>query len=368
MEEELLRRGARCDFADLLALRSPGTSRRVSACYCNMVTRAPWAFHALYRAGDAVRNLHRLGLQSPVYLANRHYAGDLQTLLEEEEYDCVIMPHLFPAEAVTALRRQGGLRTKTVAIATDYACIPFWEETCPDLFVIPHRDLMEDFLRRGIPEEKLAPLGIPVSRAYTQEVDKREARAKLGLPLDGPLYLVVMGSMGAGKTGELLRPLMETIGEEGCVLAVCGTNEEKRKSLQREFADCSNLRVIGYTNQLPLYMAASDLLVTKPGGLTSTEAAARGIPLLLADPIPGCETYNARFFAQRGMARLCATPEELARDARELMESSSAREDMIRAQRRFVSPLAAGRICDILETPRGAEGRALNLCPALGKG
>lgn len=75
-----------------------------------------------------------------------------------------------------------------------------------------------------------------------------------------------MGSMGAGKTGELLRPLMETIGEEGCVLAVCGTNEEKRKSLQREFADCSNLRVIGYTNQLPLYMAASDLLVTKPGG------------------------------------------------------------------------------------------------------
>ena len=93
-------------------------------------------------------------------------AKKLGRFLEANAFDVIVTPHLFPAETLTAMKRRGTLKQKTVAIATDYTCIPFWEETDCDYYVIPHEDLKEEFAAKGIPEEKLLPLGIPVRQSF----------------------------------------------------------------------------------------------------------------------------------------------------------------------------------------------------------
>ena len=120
-----------------------------------------------------------------------------------------VMPHLFPAECLTSLKKHGALDIPFVCIATDYACIPFWEETNPDYFIIPHKDLAEDFYSRNIPREKLLPFGIPVRDAFRQKTDRSEARRILGLPDDKPILLLMSGSMGFGGLETMTAALYE---------------------------------------------------------------------------------------------------------------------------------------------------------------
>ena len=159
IHEKLLERGVECEFVDTLSLVGQKTSDVVSNTYVSMTTHTPQLFHLLYKAGGAISNTR---VKSPVYWANKLYREKLLTYLLENRVDAVVTPHLFPAETLTSLRRKGQLTVKTVAVATDYTCIPFWEETDMDYYVVPHRDLVDEFAGKGIPREKLLPFGIPV--------------------------------------------------------------------------------------------------------------------------------------------------------------------------------------------------------------
>ena len=354
--EELCARGVECEFADALAMASPAVSQKVSDGYVFITTKAPEVFKLLYKAGGAVSRANRLKHKSPVYFVNKLYADKLQAYIESNGFDVVVMPHLFPAEAMTVLKRQGALAgVRTVAVGTDYTCIPFWEETDPDWFVIPHADLAEEFAGRGIPAEKLLPLGIPVKRGFREPEDKAAARAALGLPEGGPLYLVMTGSMGFGN----LESLLEAVAREGTPAAVlCGSNDEMRERLERKFAAASGLHFRGYTREAHRYMAACDVLFTKPGGLTSTEAAAVRIPVVHTSPIPGCETLNARFFAERGMSVVGEDAEKAVRAAAELACPGAARDRMLAAQAAHVRRETCGEICDLIAR-LGAEGASM---------
>ncbi|MDD6032311.1 MAG: glycosyl transferase, partial [Oscillospiraceae bacterium] len=287
--EELIRQGADCLMMDALSLVGETTSRRVSGAYCGLTTHFPRGFQWLYRAGGALSSAHR---KSPVYLANLSYAGRLKQFIEENGYDTVVMPHLFPAEALTYLRKKEGLKARCYAVATDYTCIPFWEETELDRYFIPHEDLTEEFVARGIAREKLIPTGIPVSERFNRRLPQSEARSRLGLPQDEMLYLVMTGSMGFGNTADLTGNLLALPGTV-CVLG--GNNEKMKASLRSRFGREGRVRVLDFTDRVALYMDACDMLFTKPGGLTSTEAAVKNVPLIHTAPIPGCETINARF-------------------------------------------------------------------------
>lgn len=146
----------------------------------------------------------RMPFMSPVYYANGLMAGHLQQYLEEHPTDVVVAPHLYPAEMITYLKRHSVSCPKLLFIATDYACIPFTEETDCDYYVIPHPCLAHKFTRRGIPADKLMPFGIPVRRAFTRRISKSEARRQLGLPQDAACYLIMGGSMSAGKVKQIV--------------------------------------------------------------------------------------------------------------------------------------------------------------------
>lgn len=202
--QRILSEGSHAAVVDVARLKSPGTAKAVDEVYIRTAKYAPRLFGAAYRLGGA---LSRPDRRSPVYYANTRLGRYLLGYLACHPCDAILTTHLYGAEVVTGLKRQGRLALPCLAVATDYTCIPFWEETRCDGYVLGHPDLMGEFVNHGVPADKLFALGIPVSDAYTRPRDPGAARQALGLTAGGPLYLVMGGSMGFGRMGTFTRAL-----------------------------------------------------------------------------------------------------------------------------------------------------------------
>ena len=345
IQREMQRRGHNAVMLDPYTLQSDRLSLRINRTYINMVQRSPSVFRAVYRLGDAYR---RLPVRSPVYYANKRMLPAMEAYLKENRFDAVVMPHLYPAEIFTAIHRAGLSAPKTVFVATDYACIPFTEETDCDAYVIPSAELRGDFISRGIPEKKLLPLGIPVDADFCEERDRAEVRRALRME-DGVQYILTFGgSMGAGCIRQVVSLLLAHYDPARVrVVAVCGTNDSLRAELHAQFGE--RIELLGYTDRMADYMLAADLIVCKPGGLSSTEAAVTGAALIHLSPISGCENANMDFFRTHGMCAAVYSPKKELCAACDTLLQPQNRLNMIERQRVCLPAHAAAAICDYLE-------------------
>lgn len=283
----------------------------------------------------------------------------LKEYLEENQYDAIIMPHLYPAETITYMKSKNISLPLTIGVATDYTCIPFWEETNCDYYVIPHEDLVHEFSSRGIPREKLVPIGIPVSQKfledskteYKQQLSKN-ARKVLGLPTDKKIHLILGGSMGAGNIKELTSSVWNMNQQKICVVVICGNNKKIFYKLKEKYINVPNVFIVGHTKKMNLYMQASDIVYTKPGGLTSTEVAVLGKPLVHTFPIPGCETANQEFFRKHRMSVSSKTTKGQAFIGIRLLKSPEIVERMKKAQIQNMKADASTAIMKFIEDKR----------------
>lgn len=346
IKEALLSAGHEAVFMDMFCLKNERTARMVGQAYINTARSLPHVFGLLYRIGSLISSSRR---KSPVYYANRLMGKRLLTYLEEHPCDAIVMPHLFPAETITALKKKHRDMPVCVAVATDYTCIPFWEETDCDYFIIPHADLAEEFISRGISPDKLIPLGIPVRSAFHPVSDKAEAKLKLHLLPDKPAYLIMSGSMGFGKIHLFALELVRHLKEGEQVIIICGSNKKLKRTLKKMFFHTPGVHIIGYTDRVADFMAACDVIYTKPGGLTSTEALTMQIPIVHTAPIPGCENKNRDFFVSRGMSVAAQHIHTQIRQGRLLVDNEAVRNGMLAAQMSNNNPDAAWQICRFLE-------------------
>lgn len=348
IKEELEARGHHVVMMDPYELVSHKLAQEVGNVYVKMVQHSPKLFGVVYSLGGIVRNIPG---KSPVYYANIKVAKKLRAYLQKHPVDVILMPHLYPAELVTYLKKKGVMLPPTVFVATDYVCIPFTEETNCDYYVVPGTAQMEDFVKRGIPEEKLRPFGIPVSRAFDEEIDPLLAREALGLDPDGRYVLLTGGSIGAGDMKKTIRILLNKFKHDkvdGKLIVVCGNNEKLYKHLLKEYAD--QLILIRKTNQMALYMKACDIFISKPGGLSSTEAAVAQVPYIHMNPIPGCESKNVKYFSKTGMSYAVHHPWLELNKTLKRLDDPKNREKMRMAQSSNIPQNARKRICDWLET------------------
>lgn len=346
VKEELERRGHQVKMFDPYSLISSGLASGIGNVYIKLVQKAPSLFGVIYLIGEAYR---RLPFRSPVYFVNKKPARRLRNYLETHHFDVMIMPHLYPAEIVTYLKQQGYQVPKTVFIATDYTCIPFTEETDCDYYVIPHKELAKEFIHRRIPKEKIVPLGIPVSSSFTAAVEPQKAKEKLGLSVNQEYYLLAGGSIGAGKlkkTADAVACFLKDKANSRMII-ICGKNEKQFHKMKRKYGE--HAIVLRSTKKMALYLKACRMYFTKPGGLSSTEAAAANIPMIQIPPIPGCEIKNRNFYQKHGM---CIAVKGRKKDilcAIERLENSSVMEKMKRNQKAVINGRACEDLCDWLE-------------------
>ena len=348
LAEELQRRGHCVTFMNAFDLKGRETSAFINNAYISIAQRVPGLFGAIYFLGELYRHLPG---KSPVYWANGKMAGYMERLLSEHHFDAIVASHTFPALTLTKMKRDGILLPKTFFVATDYTCTPFEEEADCDYAVIPSPELRGEFCRYGFDEDRLLPFGIPVRSEFSEDTPQNEARGRLGLSCGDFVILLTGGSIGAGqisKTVEILRPFLSE-DRRRRLIVICGNNRKLYEKLSGTCAGCDQITLMEKTDQMADLMHSCDVFISKPGGLSSTEAAAAGVPLIHISPIPGCESHNSRFFAQRGMS---ISVKNLKRDlipALESLRNPTVASRMRHAQHTALDRFSTTRLCDFIE-------------------
>ncbi len=316
--------GMPCDVVDALGL----ISDKASSFICNWHTRIYRYIPRLFCSGYSFAESHP-GLFDDRKLVYKYLASGADQLLElvkREEYDTIVNVHAFSAIMTLELRKKYGVRFRSCFLSTDYTCSPSVADCCADLYFIPHAGLLEEFIACGIPREKLAATGMPVRLAFHAHTEKAAAKARLGLEDAQQHVLMMCGSMGCGPMEALARQLERSMPENAVLTVVCGTNEKLYDALSR--LDGSRVRALGYTRDIPLLMDSADLFITKPGGISISEAAAKGLPMLFVDTVGGCEAHNMEYFLKNGWAVTAGSTMELARACVDLLEDPAALSDM----------------------------------------
>lgn len=257
--------------------------------------------------------------------SGRSLAKKFKRIIDEFDPDVIVCTHSFAARILDIVKERFGTRAKTVGIVTDFTVHPYWEEALRlDRLVIPCEQMASLALKKGFREEQLRPFGIPIHPKFSVSVPKEEARDALQLSPSLPTLLVMSGSMGHGRIVKLLRRI-DGMEETFQLIIVCGNNKRIYKKIAR-LAWEKPMLLLGYAENVPLLMDAADAILSKPGGLSTSEALARRLPMIIFDPIAGHEERNTEFLTAAGTA-IAVTRKRGAEDAvREILKEETRKE------------------------------------------
>ena len=325
--EELLSQGLEADFMEYLEIINTNLKNKVNEIYLKSTNNEGKTFKVAYKLGEIYQ---KTNIKSPVYGLNQLNKNKLYDYIKRNGYEYIITTHLFAAQALTAIKKEH--RINFIAVATDYVCIPFWRETNPDFMITPSDELKSSFIDQGVKENKLIPLGIPVKRTYSEDYDINDCKKKVGLDINKRYVLLLTGSMGFGNVEEIVDELKNNINRINLIVA-CGTNKELYEKLKGK----NNVIPLEFTENIDLYMKSSDIILSKPGGLTTTEIAVLGKPFIHTMPIPGCENYNANFFESHKMSLKCMNIPEIVESTKLLLENKDLCRELVENQRKYMN-------------------------------
>jgi processive 1,2-diacylglycerol beta-glucosyltransferase len=274
-----------------------------SKTYVEMVDRAPEVLGWLYDV-----------LDSPWEKERRRLAWDkLNTrpfvrMLAREQPDLIVCTHFLPAEMVSWMKAKGRLACPQGIVVTDLDVHAMWLCHHYEHYFVALDETREHLVRLGIPPEKVSTTGIPIDPVFAEKKDKAAMRRRLGLAPDRVTVLLSAGGFGVGPVEHIVTTLFE-LRHPAQVVAICGRNAELAARMEALARDRRSppglLHVVGYTTAMDEYMSAADLLVGKPGGLTTSEALAKGLVPVIVNPIPGQEERNSDHLLEEGAAIRC---------------------------------------------------------------
>lgn len=352
IREEAKKHGDTVDIINALSYWPSGTEKFLCEGQVFLYKNLPELFGAGYRFFElaAEKTSERLEAGKKqgqgMSLLLRGPAEKLYEELSEGEYDAIISVHVFASLMLSEIRRRHGKEHPVYFVATDYTCSPGAGFSDYDYAIIPASELTEEFVSLGARRESLLPFGIPVNDVFYHALDRAEAKKRLGLPEDRRVVLLMGGSMGCGPIEKTVAATLESLPDDAILVAVCGRNERLLLRLQRLAQKNRKLYPVGFTREIATYMDAAELIVTKAGGLSSTEAAVKHLPIVFIDAIPGLESHNRDFFEEHGYAIYGSSPEEIASTVCDLLTDEARLVSMRRKMERSFSCHSAHEICE----------------------
>ena len=268
--------------------------------YIELVQRAPELWGYFYDKSDVVREPN--SKRSRVRLAfDKLNARSFKTLIDEAKPEVIICSHFLPLELLSDMKGRGKLNTPVHAVITDVSPHAFWVYPNIEHYHVATPSAARELARKGFPAERISVTGIPVDPIFAQRTPSAEARAKLGLP-EKPTVLLLSGGFGVGPMKQMLASFAKSRSNLSLVV-VAGKNAELEKECKALAAKLPvPVKVHGFVTNMHELMDAADLIVTKPGGLTTTEILAKGKPMALVAPIPGQEQRNCEYLLEEGAA------------------------------------------------------------------
>lgn len=347
--------GVVCEGINSISYANPVFGKFISRLYLQVLKFAPQVWDVLYDnpiVEKATRDLRDL-----LHIFN---TGRIVDVLRQHRPRCIVCTQAIPVGLLSALKARGKIHTPLVGILTDFGVHKYWISPEVDLYLVPTEEIRRRMVRLGVAESRVRVSGIPVDPHFGVRGDKREERAALGLAPGRPTVLVMGGNYGLGPVEDAVAALRRLpLGIQ--LIVVCGTNRRLSRDLQKRFGDDRHVRILGHTRTVHRLMDAADLLISKPGGLTTSESLAKGLPLLIIEPIPGQEERNAQFLMRHGAALRADTLDELVREVHDAF-SVRGRLDRLRDNGRvlarpWAAQDAAEAIVSLMEERRRPGGR-----------
>lgn len=315
--------------------------------YISMVRRAPELMGVLYERTDQPWQHPRRRLA-----LDRLNTGPMIRLLKHVQPDLCVATHFLPAEIIAWLIAKRKLKARNAIVVTDYDVHAMWLCRTVDRYYVALEEASEYLVRIGVPREKIQVTGIPIDPLFAVPVDRAETRRRLGLDPQAVAVLIAAGGYGVGPVEQLVRDLL-ALQRPWQIVAIAGKGEAVRKRLEeisREAGKLSSgaprLCAVGFTTEMDKYMAAADLLVGKAGGLTTSEALSRTLPMALIEPIPGQEERNADHLLEAGAAIRCNNLPAAAWKIANLLDEPAKLARMRDASCKMARPHAAATIAE----------------------
>jgi len=305
-----------CDVEDVLAFVSLQFSRFISWGHSTMYRNLPW----LFRYGYTFFENHPENFDKNKWVYNilSRASESLYNFIKENNYDIVICVHVFSSYILTDVLEKYELNIKSCFVATDYTCHPSVKNSKLDYYFIPDDSFACEFECETIPKDKIVASGIPVRQKFYEHCPKVDAKEQFGINKNHPHLIMMCGSMGCGPMRRLVRLISRENGFEMTV--VCGSNEKLYRRLSKRHSSHPNIHIRGYEKNMPLLMDSADLYLTKPGGLSTTEAFVKNLPMVCIDAVAGCEEYNCNYFLNKGVAKYGRTAKKLRNQCIYLLE------------------------------------------------
>lgn len=286
-----------CMTLDVFEYVNPLLADSVQKGYLMSTKMIPKAYGAFYRVSEQ-RNVSKYS--SVGKLVKTILNKKLMQFLNEYQPDAIVATHIFSAIAISYLRKKYGMPAKTYAIITDFTVHPFWEDVDIDYYITATDLLDYQAMKKGYPLDKVKPFGIPILRKFADSIPKAEARRRLALE-DKFTVLVMTGSMGYGSDVFSNLEKMDELPADFQLITVCGNNKKLKQHID-EMPKQKKFINYGFTDNIDVLMDAADCIITKPGGLSTSEALAKRLPIIMLDPIPGQEDRNEEFMLNNGIA------------------------------------------------------------------
>jgi len=291
------------DYEDGLEYSSALTNKLIIKGYASLARSMPKVWGTIYARSDK-QDLNTIGEINK--MVNKALTIRLKKMLRIRKPDIIISTHPFISHMCAYLKRKGKTSAKIISVITDYGIHNMWleENKYIDRLMVATNEMKNDCIREyNVEQDKILVTGIPVDRKFSQSFDKQQILKELGLSYNKTTLLFFAGGgLGLGKSEEVFDELLSSQ-YDFQIIAVTGKNE-KQKARFDKIASASNkgITVLGYTDKVPELMYASDFVITKPGGLTSTECLAMAKPMIIINPIPGQEEQNSIYFTNNGIA------------------------------------------------------------------
>lgn len=286
-------------IVDTLTYISPILNKIIIGSYLKIIQINPSLYRKLYYIIDSNSKLSSIQLNSKF---NSLLSIKLKKLIDDFKPDTIISTHPIPTEMLSILKLKLGLNVPVITIITDYAPHNFWFHKGIDAYITANKSLIRDISKKGIDENKIYNLGIPVNPEFFKKYDRVQILTSLNLSPNKFTILIMGGGLGIGKILELCNKL-DKIENDMQMIVVTGKNSKLYNQLVKLKSNfLKDIRILKYTNEINKYMQASDLLFTKPGGITITEAMISSIPIVLFSPIPGQEEKNVEFLTKNNLA------------------------------------------------------------------
>ncbi|MCY1713330.1 MGDG synthase family glycosyltransferase [Caproiciproducens galactitolivorans] len=265
--------------------------------YHFLATKTPKVFGQLYRKSNEESLLSNL-----VTRFTSVFSQKLIFLIKEQKPDIILSTHPFATEMVSHLKKKGIVNVPLICLMTDYGPHRAWIADHVDAYIVSTQDMIPEMNEMGVPTEKIYPFGIPVGDVFYNQGDKPALLKKFGMDEDVPTILIMAGSFGVTNIRKIYKKLI-ALPADFQIIVITGKNQKLYEAFTSVISQSpKKTKLVYFTDEVENYMHASDLIITKPGGLTVSEALACNIPLAVFDAIPGQEEDNANFLLSHDMA------------------------------------------------------------------